>query len=201
VRNAGVQVLPGEAGGLDPADRLLVFAVNTYNRWSSPSLVEYDIAIDTKGNSDPEFFVVGVDLGAVTAGEFDSRMGSFVFDAAGTLIDAFFADAPMNGSTLLLPAAASMLGLTKKSDSFHYSLTSFSVLTGVADPVPGRPRFRAFDPSISQGDFVVLAPGARARLALTADTRAARNDHTLGWLVVGLDDANGPAQSDQVSLR
>ena len=67
VRAVGVQSLPGEFGGLPAADRLLIFAINTHGRWSNASQNEFDIAIDVTGSPAPDYFVVGVDLGAVLA--------------------------------------------------------------------------------------------------------------------------------------
>jgi hypothetical protein len=200
VRAVGVQSLPGEFGGLGPADRLLIFAVNTHNRWSNPSQNEFDIAVDVTGSPAPDYFVVGVDLGAVLAGAFDGTYGSFVFDAAGNLLDAFFAEAPMNGSSLLLPVAASSLGLSADEyDRFRYDTTGFNILGPEFDAVAGNPRFLPWAPRSSQGDFISLAAGATSPLQLTSSS-AARSDGTLGWMVVALDDANGAAQAGLIPL-
>ena len=201
VRAVGVQALPGEAGGLAPADRLLVFAVNNHGRWSNPSQSEVDIAINVTGSPAPDFFVVGVDLGAVLAGAFNGQYASFVFTAGGDLVDAFFAEAPMNGSTMLLPVAASSLGLAEGTDfdRFRYDGTSFSIFGPEFDTVAGNPRFRPWAPTVSQGDFVSLAPGATAPLTLTASP-SAKADGILGWLIVTLDDANGAAQAQTIAL-
>ncbi len=200
VRAVGVQSLPGEVGGLPAEDRLLIFAINTHGRWSNPSQNEFDIAVDVTGSPAPDYFVVGVDLGAVLAGAFDGRYGSFVFTAGGDLVDAFFAEAPMNGSTVLLPVAASSLGLSADvHDKFRYSTTGFSVLGPQFDVVAGNPRFRPWAPTSSQGDFVPLAPGASAPLTLTSSA-SAKSDGTLGWMIVALDDANGAPQGDVIAL-
>ena len=200
VRAVGVQSLPGELGGLPAADRLLIFAVTTHGKWSNPSQNEFDIAIDVTGSPAPDYFVVGVDLGAVLAGAFDGRYGSFVFTSGGVLVDAFFAEAPMNGSTALLPVAASSLGLSADvHDKFRYSATGFSVLGPQFDVVAGNPRFRPWAPTSSQGDFVPLAPGASAPLALSFSA-SAKADSTLGWMIVALDDANGAPQANLVAL-
>jgi subtilisin family serine protease len=200
VRAVGVQILPGAAGGLPASDRLLVFAINTHSRWSNASQAEFDIAIDVTGSPAPDYFVVGVDLGAVLAGEFDGRYGSFVIDASGNLIDAFFASAPMNGSTVLLPAAASSLGLDPvEFNKFRYDVTAFSILSADFDTVAGNPRVRPFEPTSSQGEFLALAPGASAPLQLTS-TSSARSDGTLGWMIVALDDGDGAPQAELIPL-
>ena len=99
-------------------DRSLVFAINVWGFYSNPAVSEFDIAIDTNGDKQPDRFVVGVDLGAVLAGTFDGQFASVVLDEEGTLINAWVAEAPMNGSTMLLPALASDLGLAP-GDGHH----------------------------------------------------------------------------------
>jgi minor extracellular serine protease Vpr len=200
LRAVGVQSLPGAAGGLAPLDRLLIFAVNSHGRWSNASEAEFDIAIDVTGSPAPDFFVVGVDLGAVLAGAFNGQYGSFVFDANSNLIDVFLAEAPMNGSTALLPVAASSLGLSADAQAkFSYSTAGFSILGPEFDVAGGTPRFRPWEPTSSQGDFIPLAPGASAPLTLTSN-QSAKSDKTLGWMVVTLDDANGAAQAELIAL-
>jgi minor extracellular serine protease Vpr len=200
LRAVGVQSLPGELADLPASDRLLIFAVNTHGRWSNASEAEFDIAIDVTGSPAPDFFVVGVDLGAVLAGAFDGRYGSFVFDADFNLIDAFFAQAPMNGSTVLLPAAASSLGLSADvHKKFRYSTAGFSLLGPEFDVAGGAPRFRPWEPTSSQGDFISLDPGEQAALTLSAHP-SAKSDNTLGWMIVSLDDANEAPQAELIAL-
>ena len=200
LRAVGVSSLPGAAAGLPASDRLLLFAVNTHGRWSNASEAEFDIAIDVTGSPAPDYFVVGVDLGAVLAGAFDGRYGSFVFDASFNLLDAFFADAPMNGSSVILPVAASSIGLSADQfDKFTYSTAGFSVLGPEFDVASGTPRFRPWAPTSSQGDFISLAPGAQTDLSLFASP-SAKSDKTLGWMLVTQDDANGVAQAELIPL-
>ena len=106
----------------------------------------------------------------------------------------------MNGSTALLPVAASSLGLAQGvHDKFRYSAAGFSILGLEFDLVAGNPRFRPWAPTSSQGDFVSLAPGASTPLALTFSS-SARSDGTLGWMIVALDDADGAAQAALIPL-
>lgn len=200
LRAVGVSSLPGAAGGLPASDRLLLFAVNTHGRWSNASEAEFDIAIDVTGSPAPDYFVVGVDLGAVLAGAFNGQYGSFVFDASFNLVDAFFADAPMNGSSVILPVAASSIGLSADQfDKFTYSTAGFSILGPEFDVAGGTPRFRPWAPTSSQGDFIALTPGAQVELTLTSN-QSAKSDKTLGWMLVAQDDANGAAQAELIPL-
>jgi hypothetical protein len=195
-----VASLLGTAAGLPASDRLLLFAINTHSKWSSPSENEFDIAIDVTGSPAPEFFVVGVDLGAVLAGAFNGQYGSFVFDAAGNVLDAFFADAPSNGSAVVLPVAASSIGLSlEEHDHFRYTTVGFDILEPVVDVTAGNPRFWPWEPRLAQGGFLALAPGASADVSLTALSSAVA-DSALGWMVVAHDDADGATQADLVPL-
>ena len=199
VRDAGVQAVPGAAFGLDDSDRGLVFVVNDYTPVTNQSLNEYDIAIDTNGDGQPEGFVIGVDLGIVLGGAFDGIPASFTVDAAGHVIDAFYADAPMNGSTLELPAVASELGIDAAHSAFRYGVTGFSLLTGAVDPT-GAASFDAFSPALSSGDFAPLDPGASTTFDVTVDRSAFNQQRELGWLVVSLDNGDGAAQAQELPV-
>lgn len=205
IRAAGVQVLP--SGALlgedddDPNDRALVFAVNGWGRWSNASVNEFDIAIDLQNNGKPDYFVVGVDLGAVTTGAFDGRFVSLIFDAAGTLLNAWVADAPMNGSTVLLPTLASDIGLTTTGQAnFRYTVTGFSLVPGGLVDGTASSEFRPFEPPVSTGQFLPLAPGASGSVPVAVDRGKFAGSPQLGWMVVTQDDPNGAAQADLVPV-
>jgi minor extracellular serine protease Vpr len=202
VRDVGVQEQPADflTGTPDPNDRSLIFAINTYGRWSNASVTEFDIAIDTTGNSDPEFFVVGVDFGALTTGDFDGRIASFILDAAGNLIDVWVPDAPMNGSTIELPTLASEIGLQRgNATNFNYQVATFPIVPeNLAGDVTDIGKFRAFESPVSSGDFLTLNPGESKTLDLTLDKSQFAGTTVRGWLVVTLDDPNGAAQAEEI---
>src|SRR5438309_35762 len=62
VRAIGVQSFS------NPSAAVLVFAVNTYHRWSNASTNEFDIFVDVDGDGKDDYLIVGADLGLVTAG-------------------------------------------------------------------------------------------------------------------------------------
>ncbi|MDP8911700.1 MAG: S8 family serine peptidase, partial [Actinomycetota bacterium] len=206
IRNAGVQVLPGEVAGLDPSDRFITFAINNYGRWSNASVNEFDIAIDTSRDGSPDFYVIGVDLGAVLAGSFNGVMASFTFDAETfDLVDAWFADAPMNGSTVLLPTTASDLGLntaTPTSGRFRYDVTGFSIIPGFVVDGTERAGFDAYRPSVNTGQFEPdIQPGESRVIPLQLNPNLFAAMPTRGWLVVTLDDPNGAPQAEEVAAN
>src|SRR5207302_4553342 len=105
----------------------------------------YDIRLDTNGDGVDDKAVVGADFGNVTAGSPDGRMGAFVFDlATGAVSIFFFATAPTDSSTLLLPVPASALGLSTANPRFTYGAAAFSMEGLGDDPVEGRAAFNAF---------------------------------------------------------
>jgi minor extracellular serine protease Vpr len=211
VRDVGVQVQPksflcgtdttGVCAATD--DRSIVFAINTYGQASNPAISEFDILIDLQADGKPDFFVVGVDFGAVTTGTFDGRFTSFIFDKNSNLIDLWVADAPMNGSTILLPTLASEIGLldpAASSTRFRYSVNAFSIVPGVLVDTTAASSFRSDEPPVSTGQQIPLAPGANATLTVSVDRGKLAGTPQLGWLIVGLDDANGAAQADEIAI-
>jgi subtilisin family serine protease len=205
IRAVGVQVLPADAlPGVEPNpnDRALIFAVNTWGKWSSASSNEFDIAIFSTNKSKPDFFVVGVDFGAVTnAGTFDGRMAAFTITAGGDLIDLWVADAPANGSTVLLPTLASEIGQNATNNTrFSYGVAGFSVESPLVDSVAGQAELDPFHPALSTGDFVPIGPGGSTSLSVWANKGLVGTQHPKGWMIVTQDDANGAAQADLVPL-
>jgi minor extracellular serine protease Vpr len=202
IRAAGVQVLPGEVLGGAASDRTLMFAVNTFGRHSNPSVSEYDVLIDLQSDGRPDFFVVGVDFGAVTTGTFDGRFASLIFDAAGNLINAWVATAPMNGSTLILPTLASDIGLDPAVNStrFRYSVNGFSIIPEGLVDTTGAGEFRSHDPAVSTGQSFDLAPGGSATATVTVDRGKFAGSQVLGWMFVSHDDANGAPQADLIPV-
>ena len=201
VRAVGVQTVPASVFGVDdPADRGIQFAVNMWDRFSTESPNEVDVAVDTNGDGAVDRYVVGRDQGLTFAGAYDGVYLSFIFDASWNLLDLWYADAPSNGSTVILPALASDLGLAAGNSSFTYSVIAYDGFTGGADET-GTAAFDAYAPAQSTGDFVAIAAGKHASVPVSVVPAAARAGAVSGWLVVTLDDRNGTSQADIVPLR
>jgi minor extracellular serine protease Vpr len=209
VRDVGVQLQSREfLCGTDPVgvcgtadDKSLVFAINNWGTASNPSVNEFDIAIDMQNDGRPDAFVVGVDLGAVLTGTSNGQFASFIFDKAGNLVDAWVADAPMNGSTLELPALLSELGLNPSSsgsEKFNYWVNAFNLVPGALVDTTGKGTFRTDKSPVSSGQQLSLAPGQSGTLNVTVDKGKFAGSPQLGWLIATLDDANGAAQADEV---
>jgi hypothetical protein len=201
IRATGAQSLPGAFGGLGETDRLLVFAVNTWGRWSSPSDVDVEVEIDTNKDGVTDFILVGVDGGLVFTGEPDGQPLSFLFDPDFNIVDVWSVVAPVNGSDYLLLTAASSLGEAVGATSFDYDTFVYPVFRdGPADSASGTGHFDPFAPAVSQGDFIPLARGESATLGLSVDLAAFAANPALGWLVATNDDPNGAPQADLIRV-
>ena len=208
VRAVGLQVVtPTATNGIHSGDRALVFVINTWGQAATQSVNQFEIAIDTNGDGVADFFVVGADIGRALAGASDGRFGSFTINAHTLkIVDARFADAPMNGSIVELPTLASDLGLTEKANGvgpvkkqgITYQVTTFSLKPGGMPDVTGEASINPFSPSISSSDSALLPPGATSSFTLLVDTDAQKAQPALGWLVVSVDNANGAAQAGEV---
>jgi hypothetical protein len=209
VRAIGVQSFPnGTTADLDR--RFLVFAVNTYNRWSNAATNEFDIYVDVDGDGIDDYIIVGADIGAVTTGSFDGRLGSFVFStrspgASGTV---FLAQAPTDSSTALLPARSSQLCRTGEpclsktaNPRLTYHAVSFDLVNGGSKVVAGAAKYNAWSSSISQGGFVTVAPGQTdASTTISVDSAEAARTPALGLMVVTFDNKSGAEEAQLIPV-
>ena len=216
VRAIGVQSFP-DPSTADPTRRLLVFAVNTYNRWSNAATNEFDILVDVDGDGRDDYIIAGVDQGAVQLGAFNGLMGSFVFStrSPGASI-VFLAAAPSDSSTALLFVRSSQLCRTAllpdgsrepclsqaTSPRFTYRAESFDLISGAFKRVAGSGKFNAWSSSISQGDFVTVAPGATK-----SDTKISVNSAewaltpAKGLMVVTFDNKSGAKEAQLIPVQ
>lgn len=208
IRDVGVQILPGTAVGSTAGDRGLNFVINTYGQAANQSVSEFDILLDTNGDGVPDYVLVGIDLGQALAGAYNGQYAALTINAStGALVDAYFADAPMNGSTIELLTLASDLGLAQRPDGvgtvkkqgFTYGVEAFSVVPGSLVDVTGTSTINPYSPSVSSGDFTTMGPGQSSSFTLTEDTDQQKAQPALGWLVAAVDNANGAAQAREIS--
>jgi minor extracellular serine protease Vpr len=209
VRAVGVQSFPSPTKA-DPTRQLLVFAVNTYNRWSNAATNEFDIHIDVDGDGKDDYIVVGADFGAVTSGSFSGQLASFVFSTrspgfSGTI---FGADAPTDSSTALLPVRSSQLCragepcLSKTANPrLTYRAVSFDLANGGSKVGAGSAKFNAWASSISQGDYVTVAPGTTdASTTISVNSAEAARTPALGLMIVTMDNKSGPDEAQLIPV-
>jgi len=215
VRAIGVQSFSIPPATLDR--QVLVFAVNTYNRWSNASTNEFDIFVDVDGDGVDDYIIVGADFGAVTAGSFNGQMGSFVFStrSPGASI-AFLADARTDSSTVLLPVRSTQLCRANEpclcnsvcpagvppNPRLTYHAVSFDLLNGGNKVVAGSAKFNAWSSSISTGGFVTVAPGATdATTVISVNSAESNLTPALGVMVVTFDNKSGTDEAQLIRVK
>lgn len=200
VQAVGVQAFPG----------VLAFAISTHERWSSASVNEFDILVDVNADEEPDYAVVGVDLGLVTTGSFDGTMATAVFDlTSGDGSIEFLASAPTDSSSLVLPVLIDQLCttesacLSEENPRFTYQAVSYGLLDAdVVDDVSGTASFNAFSPAITTGLYTEVEPNASVREDVAVDATEWAQTPPLGLMVVSQDDPAGDeAQLIPVKVR
>ncbi len=196
LRAVGVQSVAAAPDGtaVPPNDRLLVFAINTWQAWSSPTVNEFDILINPDDTGQPAYVIGALDHGIATDGTPDGIEGCFILRVSDdTLTEATYTKAPANSSTVRCGVLASAIGVG--GSAFTYAVASASLVSPMTVQLPGLASFNPFQPAISQGDHLALGPGRTTSVPLWIDSSAfAGSAPPLGWMVVSPDNAAGPDQ-------
>lgn len=202
IRAVGVQSFPN---GL--TDRLLVFALNTHTRWSNASVNEFDLPVDVDNNGTTDYFVVGVDQGALASGVFNGRMITTVCSTiSGCSSALFFATARTDSSTILLPVFASHLCrpaepcLSAANPRFTYGVAGFALFSGEDDFVAGTASYNAWTSSISQGGFAPVAPGGAGSVPISVDPVEWALTPAKGIMVHTLDNKSGAEEAQLIPV-
>jgi subtilisin family serine protease len=188
-RAVGVQSFP-----ISATTNLLVFAINTFERFSTPATGEWDILIDSTGDGVPDYDVFSVD-GSVLGLASGTAVVGVQNLTTGKIVIRYFTDAPTDGSTLLLPVRSSDIGLSAANPRLSYQVEAFDILTGAAEIIPGVAKFNAFASSITTGDYVTLPAGASGASAVSIDATEWQKTPALGVMVVVEDNAAGSSEA------
>src|SRR4051812_5981260 len=210
VRAVGVQSF-GFPSSTDPNRRLLVFAVNGYNRWSNASVNEFDIYVDVDGDGKDDYVIVGADSGLVTAGAANGVMGAFVFDLnnGGATSSPFGVAAPTDSSTVELPILSSQLCRSTKfclsatNPRLTYHIVSFDIVNGGSKAVPGLAKYNPWGSAISDGGFAgAVAPGAtdNTSVVISVNSAEAAKTPALGVMVVTFDNKAGKDEAELIPV-
>jgi subtilisin family serine protease len=206
VRAIGIQSFPFDATG---DTQLMVFAVNTFNRWSNASVNEFDIYVDVDGDGVDDYIVFAADQGSITAGDFNGRLGSFVYSLrSGALFLDFLASAPTDSSTALLPVLSSRLCLPNEpclstaNPRITYHAVSYDLINGGVDTVAGSAKYNVWAPSISQGGFTTVpAGGTDTSVAIAVNSAEWKRTPAKGLMVVTLDNKSGEGEAQVIPVR
>jgi minor extracellular serine protease Vpr len=197
-RAVGVQAFPRTA-----TDNYLVFALNTWTRFNNPADNEVDICIFTKtapGPCDtagvvPDFYVIGIGGGFLSSSLPVDRTVAAIFNPhTGGLIVRFFADAPTDGSTVLLPVRASDLGITHAAPTFAYTSAAFNEV-GLGAGLSGTGLFNAFTPALTVAPVSSIAPNSFARTTVTVNPSQWAVTPPAGLMMVVPDNPAGGRQA------
>ncbi|MEJ0038193.1 MAG: S8 family serine peptidase [Gammaproteobacteria bacterium] len=191
-RAVGVQSILGAV----PNDSILVFAINTFDRFSAANLAEFDINVDVNGDNKPDFLVMGIDNGLITTGDLDGNFATVIFNlATGDGFVESLADAPTDGSTILLPLLASDIGVTAANPRFTYTVLAANVNDGTSATLPGKASFNAFSPSITNADAFTELDRNRVQLVpVSINPKEWVKTPALGLMIVSTDNKSGDTQ-------
>lgn len=185
-------------------DKLIVFAVNNWTRWSNAASNEFDVPIDTNADGDPDWVLFSYDSGLVRAGEVDGVTEVFLQEVATGALYAtgYLAQAPTDSSTLLLPVNAADLGLTAASGAFAYGAASYSIAyTGAGDEIAGTASYDPWAKAVADGDYVTVERNRTAKVSVAVDAANFAAQKPKGLMVVVFDNGAGKEEALLLGVR
>lgn len=199
LRAIGVQSFPSGD------DQLLVFAVNTWDRYSNAARNRVQVRVDVTGDLKPDFVVFATDSGLVRAGDVDGLNEVFVQDINNgrLLASGYLASSPTDNSTVLLPVRASTLGMTSETGLFSYTGAVNSIVeTAAMDSFTGWAKYNPWAPALENGQYVdVPRRSGPVRVTVAVDGPEFRKQMPGGIMVVAMDDASGEAEVSLLESR
>ena len=178
----------------DPSlGQIVVFAVSTAGRISTFDPEEIDIPVDVNGDGTPDYIVVAADLGALQGLANTGQVVTAVFQVGGGGVLEFFATAPTDGSTILMPVVAGDMGVTAGNPRFAYTATLFDYYGG-SDSITTAAKFNAFTNSITTAVGGTLPPGGIGSVPIALNKAEFANTPTRGEMVVSIDNSTNQGQ-------
>lgn len=188
-RAVGVRAIAG-------ANPTLVFAVNTFDRFSNAAPNEWDIFIDTEAGA--QYVLVGANGAFFTSAPIaQNRLVAALINLdTGAVTALRLADVATDNSTVLLPVSAANLGLTTAHPRFTYREQHFSGTTGAGAAMPGSAKFNAFSPAINVTyTSGPIAPNGSATGTVVVNAAEWPSSPALGLMVVSPDNVSGARQA------
>jgi len=179
LRSAGVQATDG--------GNTIVFALNSRGQWTTPTLQEFYVQLTFPDGH--QVLVWAADFGRVFNGTPDGRMGTFVYNLETfEFFSDFFALAPNNSNTILLPVLAVQLGMSEANPRFDYEAFAFDERTGEPSVLPGRGHFNAFTSAITNGRLEQVDRGRTVEVPVSLNVAEAAITPAKGLMIVSLDN-------------
>jgi minor extracellular serine protease Vpr len=197
VRNRGFDLRAAGVQSLDTSDgKLLVFAVNNHTKESNAAANEFDVAIDTNADGDADYIVFSADSGTVKAGAADGRAEVFIYNTLTKELSSsgYFAAAPTDSSTVLLPVEAGALKLTEGAGDFTYTVSSYSLQGPWSDDMTGTAKYNPFAPAIGNA-YLPVPRNATRYVTVTVDPTAQAAQRPRGLMIVVFDNKSGSAEA------
>lgn len=183
-------------------DSVLVFAVNTFKRFSNADGGEFDILIDVNGDGVPDFDLASIDQGAFEAGANNGTIITLLVNLnTGDMTEEFLVDAPTDGSTVLMPVRASDMGISPTNPRFSYTENTFNNLDGSSSSMPGTATFNAFTPSITNAVFLPVGRNKALTVPVAIDPVEWKKTPARGLMVVVEDNFSGDSQAQLIPAK
>lgn len=202
LRAAGVQSFAPAAGS---TDRLLVFAVNTWDHYSNAAANVYQVDVDVDGDKVADWQIFSADSGLVRTGSADGLAEVFITDVSTdtTYVSGFLASAPTDNSTVLLPVYASDLGITDATGAFSYTVEAYAINEGGSDRSTAGARYDAWSKTLSSdAAYVEVAPDADSvQVRAKVDKAQWKAQGTLGQMVVFMDNRSGAPEAQLIPIK
>ena len=196
LRAAGVQIFPSG---------LMVFAVNTWERYSNAAVNEVDISVDVDRDGITDYIIFGADNGLVRSASRDGKFATFVYNTrTGSVSATGDLTILTDNSTVYLYAFRSQLrqagfaarSLTSGNPRFSYSVDIFAGRDGTDDIGSGGSALQnAYAPSLPTGQFAAVAPNGTASVPIHINAAEWAKTPALGVMVIGLDNAAGAGEA------
>jgi subtilisin family serine protease len=206
IRGVGVQSFDNGDG-----TQYIVFAINTFKRWSNASVNEFDIYVDVDGDGKDDYVIVAADDGLITAGDPNGLLRTFVYDLRDKKMKEEpstigLATAPTDSSTALLPIDSSQLCVEKrpclssKNPRFTYHVVGNDLINGGVDEPKGTAKYNPWNSSISQGGFAVVDPNGSDTIPIVVKSDEFKKTPALGIMVVTFDNASGAGEAQLIPV-
>lgn len=167
-----------------PDDDTAAFALNTHTPINPPSAYQWEVVLDTDGDDEFEFAVIGVDT--LLLGGAAGTVASVVLDLdRGEIVAAYVARAELNTSTVVLPFRLSDVGLSADGDTdFAYTAGLFALAELGFDIAEGIATFDVGQPQLETGQSFDVGGHATVPWVARYDLTRPGAHTPLGWMLV-----------------
>jgi minor extracellular serine protease Vpr len=197
--------LRAAGGQIFQSSGLMVFAVNTWSRYSNAAVNEVDIYVDVDRDGVSDYIVFGADNGLVRTGSRDGVFSTFVYNTrTGSVSPTGDATYLTDNSTVYLYAFRTQLrqtgfparSLTAGNPRFTYEVDVFAGRDGTDDIGSGGiAQMNAYSPSLPTGQFATVARNGTATVPVHINVAEWAQTPALGVMIVGLDNAAGSGEA------